>query len=219
MWCDVEDEHSYTLALTLPPQGSSVTWTSTRTGCPSAQAPAMLCSVPMASSTGDSYISGAKPPAHCAYVPTEGGGRGGSRREGNAKAKSLIDKCVVTDVNDCTYQACCWAIATSAVRLPDTGTYGPQAGNQRRITVGCFPGSNITWPVICQVPAVRTSGQLEAAWDCEVGVPPGMRTDSKTGCSSHTGLATRKQRVGAHARAPLRSAVRPGTREGVRRKG
>ena len=123
MWCDVEDEHSYTLALTLPPQGSGVTRTSTRTGCPSARAPATLCSVPMASGTGDSYVGGAKPPAHCAYVPTEGGGRGGSRREGNAKAKSLIDECVVTDVNDCTYQACCRAIATSAVRLPDTGTY------------------------------------------------------------------------------------------------
>ena len=60
-----------------------------------------------------------------------------------------------------------------------------------------------------QVPAMRVSEQLEAAWDCEVGVPQGVRTDSKTGCSSHTGLATWKQRVGAHARAPLRSAVRP----------
>ena len=27
---------------------------------------------------------------------------------------------------------------------------------------------------------MRASEQLEAAWDCEVGVPPGMRTDSKT---------------------------------------
>ena len=70
-----------------------------------------------------------------------------------------------------------------------------------------------------QVPAVRASEQLEAAWDREVGVPPGVRTDSKMGCSSHTGLATRKQRVRAHARAPLRSAVRPGMREGVWRKG
>ena len=58
-----------------------------------------------------------------------------------------------------------------------------------------------------QVPAMRASEQLEAAWDREVGVPPGVRTDSKMGCSSHTGLATQKQRVGAHARAPLRSAV------------
>ena len=46
-----------------------------------------------------------------------------------------------------------------------------------------------------QVPTMRASKQLEAAWDREVRVPPGMRTDSKTGCSSHTGLATRKQRV------------------------
>ena len=60
-----------------------------------------------------------------------------------------------------------------------------------------------------QAPAVRASERLEAAWDHEVGVPPGMGTDSKTGSSSHTGLATRKLRVGAHARAPLRSAVRP----------
>ena len=66
-----------------------------------------------------------------------------------------------------------------------------------------------------QVPAVRASEQLEAAWDREVGVPPGVRTDSKTGCSSHTGLATRKQRVGAHARALLRSAVRPWAGEGM----
>ncbi|KAH9988483.1 hypothetical protein BJV77DRAFT_1134226 [Russula vinacea] len=58
--------------------------------------------------------------------------------------------------------------------------------------------------VMRQVPAVRASEQLEAAWDREVGVPPGVRMDSKTGCSSHSGLATRKQRVGAHARAPLR---------------
>ena len=58
-----------------------------------------------------------------------------------------------------------------------------------------------------QIPAMRASEQLEAAWDREVGVPPGVRTDSKTGCSSHTGLATWKQRVGVHARAPLRSAV------------
>ena len=58
-----------------------------------------------------------------------------------------------------------------------------------------------------QVPAVRACEQLEAAWDREVGVPPGVRTDSKTECSSHTGLATQKQRVGAHARAPLRSAI------------
>ena len=58
-----------------------------------------------------------------------------------------------------------------------------------------------------QIPAMCASEQLEAAWDREVGVPPGVRTDSKTGCSSHTGLATWKQRVGAHARAPLRSAV------------
>ncbi|KAH9984627.1 hypothetical protein BJV77DRAFT_965982 [Russula vinacea] len=73
--------------------------------------------------------------------------------------------------------------------------------------------------MMCQVPAMRASEQLEAAWDREVGVPPGVRMDSKTGCSSHTGLATRKQRDRAHARAPLRSAVRPGTREGVWRKG
>ena len=58
-----------------------------------------------------------------------------------------------------------------------------------------------------QIPAMRASEQLEAAWDREVGVPPGVRTDSKTGCSSHTGLATRKQRVRAHTRALLRSAV------------
>ena len=64
-----------------------------------------------------------------------------------------------------------------------------------------------------QVPAVCASEQLEAAWDREVGVPPGVRTDSETGSSSHTGLATQKLRVGAHARAPLRSAVRPSTGE------
>ena len=66
-----------------------------------------------------------------------------------------------------------------------------------------------------QVPAMRASEQLEAAWDREVGVPPGVRMDSKMGCSSHTGLATQKQRVGAHARAPLRSAVRPWAGEGM----
>ena len=70
-------------------------------------------------------------------------------------------------------------------------------------------------PLMRQVPAVRASEQLEAAWDCEVGVPPGVRTDSETGSSSHTGLATQKQRVGAHARAPLRSAVRPWAGEGI----
>ena len=43
---------------------------------------------------------------------------------------------------------------------------------------------------MCQVPAICTSEQLEAAWIREVGVPPGVRTDSKTGSSSHTGLAT-----------------------------
>ena len=63
------------------------------------------------------------------------------------------------------------------------------------------------WTLMRQVPAMHASEQLEAAWDREVGVPPGVRTDSKTGCSSHTGLATQKQRVGAHARALLRSAV------------
>ena len=52
-----------------------------------------------------------------------------------------------------------------------------------------------------QAPAVCASERLEAAWDHEVGVPPVVRMDSKTGCSSHSGLATRKQRVGAHARA------------------
>ena len=41
-----------------------------------------------------------------------------------------------------------------------------------------------------QAPAVCASERLEAAWDREVGVPPGVRTDSKTGSSSHTGLAT-----------------------------
>ena len=70
-----------------------------------------------------------------------------------------------------------------------------------------------------QVPTMRASERLEAAWDREVGVPPGVRTDSKTGSSSHTGLATWKQRVGAHARAPLRSAVRPWAGEGTERKG
>ena len=64
---------------------------------------------------------------------------------------------------------------------------------------------------MCQVPTVCTSEQLEleleAAWDHKVRVPLGMRTDSKTGCSSHTGLATWKLRVEAHARAPLRSAI------------
>ena len=69
--------------------------------------------------------------------------------------------------------------------------------------------------VMRQVPAMRASEQLEAAWDREVGVPLGVRTDSKMGCSSHTGLATRKQRVGAHARAPPRSAVRPWAGEGM----
>ena len=64
-----------------------------------------------------------------------------------------------------------------------------------------------THTVMRQVPAMCVSEQLEAAWDREVGVPPGVRTDSKTECSSHTGLATQKQRVGAHARAPLRSAI------------
>ena len=63
------------------------------------------------------------------------------------------------------------------------------------------------YSVMRQVPAMHASEQLEAAWDREVRVPPGVRTDSKMGCSSHTGLATRKQRVGAHARALLRSAV------------
>ena len=66
-----------------------------------------------------------------------------------------------------------------------------------------------------QVPTMRASKQLKAAWDRKVGVPPGVRMDSKTGCSSHTGLATRKQRVGAHARAPLRSAVQPWAGEGM----
>ena len=74
-----------------------------------------------------------------------------------------------------------------------------------RHRMGCLP--NFTVTVMRQVPAMRVSEQLEAAWDREVGVPPGVRMDSKTGCSSHTGLATRKQRVGAHARAPLRPAV------------
>ena len=41
-----------------------------------------------------------------------------------------------------------------------------------------------------QAPAVCASERLEAAWDREVGVPPGVRTGSKTGSSSHTGLAT-----------------------------
>ena len=58
-----------------------------------------------------------------------------------------------------------------------------------------------------QVPAVRASEQLEAAWDHEVGVPPGVRTDSKTGHSSHTGLAAQKLTVRAHTTAPLRPAV------------
>ena len=61
--------------------------------------------------------------------------------------------------------------------------------------------------MMCQVPGMHVSKQLEAAWDRKVGVPLGMRTDSKTGSYSHTGLATRKLRVGAHARAPLRPAV------------
>jgi hypothetical protein len=61
--------------------------------------------------------------------------------------------------------------------------------------------------VMRQHPTMHASEQVEAAWDCEVGVPPGVRTDSKTGSSSHTGLATWKLRVGAHARAPLRPAV------------
>ena len=58
-----------------------------------------------------------------------------------------------------------------------------------------------------QAPTMCASEQLEAAWDREVGVPPGVRTDTKTGSFSHTGLATRKLRVGAHARAPLGLAV------------
>ena len=61
--------------------------------------------------------------------------------------------------------------------------------------------------MMCQVPAMHASERLGAAWDREVGVPPGVRTNSRTGSSSHTGLATQKQRVGAHARAPLRSAI------------
>ena len=76
-----------------------------------------------------------------------------------------------------------------------------------------------------QVPAVHASEQLEAAWDREVRVPPGVRTDSKMGCSSHTRLATRKQRVGAHARAPSevgcttlgwRGDVEEGTEKGMK---
>ncbi|KAH9999443.1 hypothetical protein BJV77DRAFT_959331 [Russula vinacea] len=51
---------------------------------------------------------------------------------------------------------------------------------------------------------MHASEQLEAAWDRKVGVPPGMRTNSKTESSSHTRLATQKLRIRAHARAPLR---------------
>ena len=43
--------------------------------------------------------------------------------------------------------------------------------------------------VMRQAPTMRASEQFEAAWDREVGVPPGVRTDSETGSSSHTGLA------------------------------
>ena len=69
------------------------------------------------------------------------------------------------------------------------------------------PDTHPDVPLMHQAPAMCASERLEAAWDRKVGVPLGMRMDSKTGFSSRTGLATRKQRVGAHTRASLRSAV------------
>ena len=60
--------------------------------------------------------------------------------------------------------------------------------------------SNLAITLMHQAPTMCMSERLKAAWDCEVRVP-------KTGSSSHTGLATQKLRVGAHARAPLRPAV------------
>ena len=120
-------------------------------------------------------------------------------------------------------------LTTATSSTPSSSTpYPPRLTEEERRLLqehdGCFKcrtfyaghrQATCTTTVMRQVPAVRASEQLEAAWDREVRVPPGVRMDSKMGCSSHTGLATRKQRVGAHARAPLRSAVRPWAGEGI----
>jgi hypothetical protein len=53
-----------------------ITWT----GCPSARAPAMLCTMPKASGAGyrlSALVERIHQAHRCAYVPTEGKGRGG----------------------------------------------------------------------------------------------------------------------------------------------
>ena len=75
-------------------------------------------------------------------------------------------------------------------RRGSTHEYVQRDNFEHRARRGGAPARQAGGAVMRQAPAVCASERLEAAWDREVGVPPGVRTDSKTGSSSHTGLAT-----------------------------
>ena len=47
-----------------------------------------------------------------------------------------------------------------------TGTYGPQAGNQQRITVGSFPGSDIIWKNYREPPEEGAISQASTTLSC-----------------------------------------------------